>query len=94
MSKLLFQTIQFNISTEFSSIRPIDRHIPGATTSGQSGPGSNDNKGAHRVAQRSNITEASPSDCLGSYPEHSLGECYSTVEMQLVHSTASADWAT
>ena len=41
---VLFQTIQFSISTQFSSIRPIDRTLSGATTSGESGPGSDGNK--------------------------------------------------
>ena len=35
----LFQIIQFSISTQISSIRPIDRTLPGSTTPGQSGPG-------------------------------------------------------
>ena len=35
MSKtVLFQTIQFSISTQFSSIYPIDRALPGATIPG------------------------------------------------------------
>ena len=39
MSKtVLFQAIQFSISTQFSSIRTIDRILSVATTSGQSGP--------------------------------------------------------
>ena len=33
------------------------------------------------------------SDCLVSYPGHSLGESYLSVEKQSVYSTASADWA-
>ena len=32
----LFQTIQFSVSTQFSIIRPIDKILSGATTSGQS----------------------------------------------------------
>ena len=46
----------------------------GATTQSQSGPGSNGNKGALCIPQSSSITGASPSDCLVSYPRHSLGE--------------------
>ena len=43
MSKTVtFQTIQFNISTQFSF---IDRTLSGATTPGQSGPGSDSNEG-------------------------------------------------
>ena len=30
---------------------------------------------------------------LMSYPGHSLGESYSSAEMQLVYSTVPADWA-
>ena len=33
---VLFQTIQFSISTQFSSIWPIDRTLSGVTTPGQS----------------------------------------------------------
>ena len=44
---VLFQTIQFSISTQFCSIWPIDRIISGATTPGQNGPGSDGNEGVH-----------------------------------------------
>ena len=57
----------------------------------QSEPGSDGNEGVLRIPQ--SITGASPSDCLVSYQEHSLGESYSTAEMQLKYSTAPADWA-
>ena len=68
MSKIvLFQTIQFSISTQFSSIWPIDRTLPGATTPGQSGPGSDGNQGVLCIPQSSSITGTSPSDCLVSY---------------------------
>ena len=77
--------MQFSISTLFSSIWPIDSTLSGATTSGQSGPGSNGNKGVLCIPQSSNITGASPSDCLVSYPGHVLGES--------VYSAALADWA-
>ena len=41
MSKtVLFQIIQFSISTQFSSIWPIDKTLSSSTTPGQSGPGS------------------------------------------------------
>ena len=47
---VLFQTIHFHISTQFSSISPIDRTLSGATTPGQSGSGSDGNKGGvHRI---------------------------------------------
>ena len=49
------------------------RAISGATTPGQSGPGSNGNKGVPRILQSSSIAGTSPSDFLVSYPGHSLG---------------------
>ena len=63
-----------------------------ATTPGQSGPGSDGNKGVFRIPQISSITGASPSDYFVSYPRHSLEESYLFAEMQSVYSTASADW--
>ena len=51
-----------------SSIWPIDRSLLGTTTMGQSGPGSNGNKGVLFIPQSSSITGASPLDCLVSYP--------------------------
>ena len=57
MSKaVLFQTIQFSLSMHFSSIRPIDRTLSGATTLGQSGPGSDDNEWVLCIPQSSSIT--------------------------------------
>ena len=44
VKKVLVQTIQFSISTQVSSFLPIERTLSGATTSGQSGLGSNSNK--------------------------------------------------
>ena len=73
MSKtLLFQGIQFSINTHFISIWPIDRTLSGATTLGQSRPGSDGNKGVLCTPQSSCITGTSPSDCLVSYPGHLL----------------------
>ena len=69
---VLFQRIQFDISMQFSSIWPIDRTLSGATIPSQSGPGSNGNEGVLCIPQSSNITGTSPSDCLVSYPGHSL----------------------
>ena len=71
---VLFQIIQFRIITQFSSIRPIDRALSGATTPGQSGPGSDSNERVLRISQSSSITRTSPSDCLVSYPGHSFAE--------------------
>ena len=71
MSKtVLFQTIQFTISTQFSYIRPIDRILAGATTQSQSGPRSDGNEGVLHIPQNSSISGTSPSDCLVSYPGH------------------------
>ena len=63
---VLFQAVQFSISTQFSSIWPIDRTLSGATTPGQSGPWSDSKDGVLRIPQSSCITGASPSDCLVS----------------------------
>ena len=78
---------------QLSSIWPIDRILSGATTPGQSGPGSDGNEGVLRIPQSSSFTGTSPSDCLVSYPGHSLVGSYSSAEVQLVYSTAPADWA-
>ena len=66
------QTIQFSISMLLVLFNP-DRALSGATTSGQSGPGSDGNKGILRIPQSSSITGISPPDCLLSYPGHTLG---------------------
>ena len=74
MSKtVLFQTTQVNISTKFSTIRPIDWSRSGVTTLGQSGPGSDGNVGILNSPHSSSIFGTLPSDCLVSYPENSLG---------------------
>ena len=69
---LLFQAIQFSISTQFSSIWPQDRTLSSATTPGQSGPVSDGNEGELRISQSSGTTGTSPSDSLVSYPGHSI----------------------
>ena len=57
MSKtVLFQTIQFSKSKEFSSIWIIDKILSRATTPGQSGPGTKGNEGVHCIPQSSSIT--------------------------------------
>ena len=69
--------------------------LSGATTPGQSGPGSNGNEGVLRIPQSSSTAGTSPSDCLVSYAGHSLGGgSYPSAEVQSVYSTAPADWAT
>ena len=66
------KTIQFSISTQFSSIWPIDRTLSSATTLSQNEPESNGNEKVLHIPQSSSITEASPSDCLVSYLVHLL----------------------
>ena len=56
-----------------TSIWPIDKTLSGATTLAQSGPRSMSNEGVLHIPQTSSITGDSPSDCLVSYPGHSLG---------------------
>ena len=77
----------------FCSIWPTDRTLSGATTLGQSRPGSNSNEEVLHIPQISKA-RASPWDGLMSYPGHLLvwGESYPSAEMQLVHPTAPADW--
>ena len=86
---VLFQTIQFSVSTQFSSNWLIDSVI----TLGLIGPGSDGNERVLCIPQSSSITEASTSYCLVSYPGHSLGEFHPSAVMQSVYSTAPADLA-
>ena len=74
MKTVLFQAIQFNLSTQFSSILQIDRNSWRASTLGHSGLGSNGDEGAPHIPQSSSITGTSPLDCLISYPGFSLVE--------------------
>ena len=55
-----------------SSIWSIDRTLSSDTTPSQSGPESYGNEGVFCIPQISSITGASQSDCLVSYPGHSL----------------------
>ena len=94
MSKaVLFQAIQFNIRTHFSSIWLRHRNLSGATNLGHSEPGSDCNKEFLGIPQTSCINGDSLSDFLVSYQGHSLGESYPFAEMQSVYSAAPADWA-
>ena len=91
---VLFRTIQFSISSLFSSIWPIDSTLSGGASPGQNEPGSDGNKGVPYVTQSSIIIGVLPSDCSVSYPGHSLGKgSYPSAEMQLMYYTAPADWA-
>ena len=80
---VLFQTIQFTISTQLRSIWPIDRTLSSGTSPGQSGPGSYGNKGILRVTQSSSFTGTSPSDCLVWYIRTLVRGFLSTAEKQL-----------
>ena len=62
ISTVLFQRIQFSISTQFNSIWPINRTLSGATTPGQSESGSEGNKGLLHIPQNSSITLMSYQD--------------------------------
>ena len=73
LKTVLFQANQCTMSTQFSSNKPIDRIQPGATTLEPSGPGSDGNEGVLRIPQSSSISEASPWDCLVSYPGTIVG---------------------
>ena len=90
---VLFQTIQFSISTQFSFIWPIDRTISRATTPSQNGLGSDGNKGEQRIPQTFNVTEVSLSDYLALYLRHLLARAYPFAEKQspadLDHGTVS-----
>ena len=74
----------------------MDNTPLGATIPGQNGPGSNVNEGVLCIPQSSSITGISSSNCLVSYPGHSLGwrESYSFEKMLSVYSTTTtANWA-
>ena len=85
---VLFQAIQPGLSTQFSSIWSIARTLSSAITLGQSEPGSDSSEGLLCIPQRLRITGTLPSDCLGTYPGHSLVAYYSSAEKQSVYSTA------
>ena len=80
---ILFQAIQFSISTQFVSIWPIDRTqvLPLRDRV---------NLGVISMKGCFSITGVSPSDCLLSYQDT---RCGSLISLQSVHSTVSADWA-
>ena len=68
-----FQTIQFSISTLCSFVRPIDRALLGATTPGQSGPGSDGNEGVIRIPPQLQPYWNLIIRCLVLYSGHLLG---------------------
>ena len=69
----------------------MDRTLLGATSLGQSEPGSDGKNEVLRIPQSSGVTGASPSDCLELNPGHSLMESYLSADMQSVYSAAPAD---
>ena len=71
---VLFQPIQFSISTQFSSIWPVDRTLWSANTPGKSGTGSDGNKGVFSIPRSCSITRASPSDCFCVISSILIGE--------------------
>ena len=75
------------------SIWPIDRAQTGATTLGQSGPGSNGNEGVIHIPQSSSNTGISLSDLFRVVTRTLIEGSYNFGEVQSVYSTASADWA-
>ena len=80
--------VQSVYSTAPADWATIDRALSGATTPGQSGPGSDGNEGVLRIPQSSSTVGTSPSDSLVSYPGHSLwGGSYPSAEVQSVYST-------
>ena len=84
---VLFQAIQFSISTQLSSVWPIDRTLSGATTPGQIELGSDGNERVLCVPQSSSITGVSLLDCLVAYQGHSLVGSYPSAAKQSVYST-------
>ena len=95
VSSIAIQQSWFNISYLLAHIVcfiwPIDRSLSGATTPGQSKPERNSNEGVLHIPQISKAG-VSPLDGLMLYSGHLLGGSHSA-EMQLVYSTAPADWA-
>ena len=88
---VLFQTIQFSISTQDLVYGSNKIKQSGDTTLSHSGPGSDRKEGVLCIPQSTRITGTSTSDCLESYPGYSLVESYPSAEKQPVYSIASAD---
>ena len=78
---------------QFSSNGPTDRALSGATTLGQSGPGSDGNEEVLNILQTSSITGTLPSDCLMSYPGHSWGGLTPQQRFDQCILQAPANWA-
>ena len=80
MKTVPFQTIQFTIYTQFSSIWPIERTLTGAATPGQSGARNDGNEGLLRIPHSSSINGSSPSDILASYQDIRWWKSYPSAE--------------
>ena len=78
--KVLFKTIQLSISTQFSSIWPIERSYEVLPFQAKVDLGAIANEGVLHIPQRSSVTGTLPSDCLVSKSGHSLGESYPSAE--------------
>ena len=87
---IIFQVIQFCISTFFSSLSSIDRTLSVATSPGQSEPGNDVNEGVLIISQSCCITGTLPSECLVSYQDTRCGVFYPSTEMQSLYSTTPA----
>ena len=85
VKQFYFTPIQFSIITLFISIWRIGRTLSGATTPGQSRPGSDGNDGVLHILQSFTITVDSPSDFLVLYPGHPLDKSYSLCNYLHVH---------
>ena len=99
MINVLFLTIQFSICHLFAHILNSQSSIGGKDRAHQELPPRvrEDLRAMattkHSMFLRAPLTGASPSDCLMSYPKHSLEESYSFADMQSVYFTVPADWA-
>ena len=92
---LNIKTVLSQTSTQFKCqtvLWAIERTLSDATTPGYSGPGSDGNEGVLLIPQSSSISEASPSDCLVSYPGHSLREEVLPLYREAVGAFYSPSW--
>ena len=89
ISTVLFQTIQFSVTTLFSSINP--KIVPYQVLALRARV----DLGAIALKRYSAFPNAPAlrSDCLVSYPGHQLGGSYPSAEMQSVFSAAPAELA-
>ena len=90
---VLIQTIQFSISMQLVLFNPLIGPYQVLPFLTRVDLGANGNEGVLCIPQSSNITGTSPSDCLVSYPGHTLVGSYPSEEVQSVYSTTPANWA-